>query len=75
MQLEILFTNPQNAVWCCKVVSVKNNYCDKKIHPSGETEDKASQSLCETVTGFLISFALIKAVSIQFMFLTVMIKI
>ena len=63
MQLEILFIKPQNAVWCCKVVIIKSNYCDKKIHPSGETEDKASQSLCETITGFLISFALVKAVS------------
>lgn len=47
----------------------------KKIHPSGETEDKASQSLCETITGFLISFALVKAVFTQFMFLTVMLTV
>lgn len=74
MQMEILYENPYNAMQCWKVVSIKRNYCDKKIHPSGKTKDKAFYSLCET-TWFLISFALVKPVPTQFMFLIVMLTI
>lgn len=71
MQIEILFTNPWNAVQCWKVVSIKSNYCDKKTHQ--KAVDKAFYSLHETMW-FLTSFALVKPMSTQLMLLIVMLK-